>query len=1528
MALISAEEFKKNKGKTTTSPSSGLISADEFKRQKIQQSAQRIQDTASAISSAASAVGDFIGGAWDSFRQSAQERSAQPVTPSPSSPVSHDDIKSGRVQIQPTGSLGAVDPNLRPDTSPRTIQEELAKRQSDRANILPDNALGQFAQNIYREADRFLLENPIGAFITRFGQQGAAALGQAPMHELPSTGSRAADVAADVGGTLASLAVNPGGVTSIAPGQASILGQTYQNPAVQMAATAAGARFSNPTASRIASEAVREGITGAVEGGAMALARGGTERDALRDAAIGGAFGGALGGAVPFISDGVRAAFNSLRGRNNAPSEAIEEILALPAPRQRGNQNSIVTPEEIIALPEPRQRGNQNSIVTPEIIEMSPSREYPIETSGIVQSRSDVKKLPEMRDNYLKPLNEYTNTLYRETSPDNAVELIPGSNKISDYTLSELYFSNKPELALGQGNNKGVLIEFDSGNIKGQVNTSKPSWKLEYDQGNAEFIGRLNPQKTYQDAVRSVTIRPDAKVNRVTRIILQRLLSDWDKRTNPDGSITYSRNQNITRHPEIDRRLQSVETTNPFQPQAIQESVEQVSQTNAPQRTQNVADEFTSGQTTQVDNEFLQIAEEATHPRIRDRVYNYLDEAEQAARERIAKRRNRLSANPIDEWGDYAIIMAAKVGKGTIKLADFTEELVREFGESVRPYANQILRRTKEELRKQTRRATKEADEAIRFNDQPIGNADTFRSKIDRSPRRNRQSFSQKWEQVRSQFIDDLAPLEGLEKRVRGDLASAEDSLYKAARLFKGVPSKANNIVQTRLAPIAQMVQQAGHTMEDLGDYALAMHARDVNASYMKSGFTNAEINDVIQKLGTPELEAARQQLVQLSNEMLNELVDAQVISRELADTLMERWPNYVPLFRSFDDDVVQFESGLSQALANVASPIKTLKGSERRVVDPIENVIKNVFRSVNAAERNRVALQLARLAEETGAEGLIRRLDPNEKVGRKNVVNVKMNGENVKFEVEPEVYKAMLNLDQESSTSLIRFLSKPASLLRAGATLTPEFSLRNPMRDIVQAFVVSESGFNPLIDFPVGLIETIRGRKGNSQLYTQWINDLGDFGNIMSMDRKVHREAMNKVLKQSPSRQFVNIINPASWIRLLRAISDTTESATKLGEYRAALRSGASRQEAAYRSRDIMDFARAGSSIRQWNKIVAFLNANIQGKSKILRAIKKNPVGVITRGFTSITLPTIAAFVMQKYFANETQQNTIEEAPDWMKDTFWLVPIPGTDTVARIPKPFDLSPIFSNLPERTLEYVYNNDKEAFDGFVRRSLGDMALPVQITGLWPFVEGMANYSWFRESQIIPMREQNLEYRDQFDPVRTSETARLLARGAEAITGGEGTFANFSSPRIMENTIQGLTAGLGRYATDAIDAILKGMGTSDRPEAPERRLEQQPFLRAFTVDPMQSSKTLDKFYSQKEKLTNARNSARINERPFENEQEYRILNQAGNVISDINKSIRTIESSDLTPREKRQRIEELQKQRLTIARRALEQLERVQ
>lgn len=954
---------------------------------------------------------------------------------------------------------------------------------------------------------------------------------------------------------------------------------------------------------------------------------------------------------------------------------------------------------------------------------------------------------------------------------------------------------------------------------------------------------------------------------------------------------------------------ETVAARNNLEPQ-IQQTAEPQNNLASPLRQQ---EEVMNIQTNPV-QEVEEALQAVQQPRVRDRVYSYLDEAERAARERIASRRNRLSANPVDEWADYAVIMAAKLVKGSIKATDFTEELVREFGEQMRPHAQQVLRRTRELIRQQERRASREGQEAMEFNNSGRGDASTAESKISREAAEKKTPFRQRWEQIRTQFIDDLAPLEGLEKRVRGRLASAEDSLYKAARMFKGTPQRAAQLVETRLGPIVESVERAGHTADDLGLYAVAVHARDVNNAGYISGFTNAEIEDVIQKYGTKEMEAARQQLVQVNKDMMQELVDSGVVSRQLADTLDERWKNYIPMFRAFDDDMVEFEGGLSKALANVTSPIKALKGSERAVIDPLENMVKNIFQSVNAAERNKVATQLAKLAEIDADQQFIRRLEPDETVGRKNVVDVKVNGENVKYEVEPEVYKALLNLDQESSNMLINVLSKPASLLRAGATLTPEFSLRNPMRDILQAFVTSNSGFNPVTDFTAGLIQSI----SKGPLYRQWVEDLGAYGNILSMDRNVHRQALEKVLKEPPSKKFVNIVSGRSLINILRAISDTTESATKVGEYRAALRQGQSRAEAAYRSRDIMDFARAGTGIRQANRIVAFLNANIQGKSKLIRSIKENPAGTLSRMFVSTTVPTIGVYAINQAFANETQRQTIEDAPDWLRDTFWLLAIPGTDTVARIPKPFDIAPIFANLPERALDYVRTNDPASMDGFLRRTLSDMALPVQISGLLPFVEGMANYSFFRESNIIPMREQNLEYRDQYDPVRTTETARILARGAESLTGGEGMFRNFSSPRIMDNTIRGLTAGLGTYATSAIDAILRNTGAVDRPKAPQKRLEQQPLLGSFLVDRYGSTKSMDKFYEERERLQRQKSSASINNRPFRDEAKLKAFNHVASNISEINKQIRTVEASNLSAAEKRRRIEPLIESRNKMAR----------
>lgn len=801
------------------------------------------------------------------------------------------------------------------------------------------------------------------------------------------------------------------------------------------------------------------------------------------------------------------------------------------------------------------------------------------------------------------------------------------------------------------------------------------------------------------------------------------------------------------------------------------------------------------------------------------------------------------------------------------------------------------------------------------------GTADTFRSKVNRKPVKS-SKVKEFMENARTQFVDDLAPLEKLEKNVRGTVNSAEDSLYKQGRLYRGSTEKANEIFETQLSPILKSIEKEGFSVEDLGDYALAVHAKDVNAKGINSGFTNDEINAVINKFNKPAMENARKELMDLNDSLLNNLAESGVVSKQSTEQMRKKYPNYMPLFRSFDDEKVDFATGLSKALSVGSSPIKKLEGSSRDVVDPIESVVKNIFQLTSTADRNRVARQLGSLAKEDTAENFVRRLNPGEEAGRKNVISAMENGEKVQYEVPPEVYKAMKNLDKESSSMLIKLLQKPASTLRAGATLTPEFSLRNPMRDIVQAYIVSDSKFNPLIDFPVGLFQTaLKGRsfkiagkefKAPDQLYRQFLQDNGGFGNIVSVDREMNRKAIEEVLKSNDKR-FINIVNPKAWLNVLRSIADVSETATKVGEYRAALRSGASRQEAAYRARDIMDFARAGVSIREANKVVAFLNANIQGKSKLIRAIQNNPWKVSVNSLKAVTLPTIGAFMAQQYLASDDQKRIIEDAPDWMKKSFWLLPVPGTEQVARIPKPFDVAPIFANLPEEMLDYLVKNDPEAFDKFGKETLASYTIPTMITGLIPFVEGMANYSFFREGPIIPQRENDLNYPEQYD-VNTSETAKALGKGINALTGGEGLFKNFGSPRIVDNTIRGLTGGLGTHVTDAIDIIVEGTGMVKDVESPKKDIltELTP-LKAFLVNQNSTGESINKLYNLKDKLTRERGSAKENGEPYP-QGLYKQVNKATETIGDISKKIREIENSPtLSGEEKRRRIEELNKKR---------------
>jgi hypothetical protein len=98
------------------------------------------------------------------------------------------------------------------------------------------------------------------------------------------------------------------------------------------------------------------------------------------------------------------------------------------------------------------------------------------------------------------------------------------------------------------------------------------------------------------------------------------------------------------------------------------------------------------------------VPKEMQDTRVRDRVTSFLEAQEQAAKERLRAKGIQISSNPLDVWADYAYIGALKLAKGAIKFADFGEQMIKDFGEDVRPHLRNLYEKSQEILNQSTKK--------------------------------------------------------------------------------------------------------------------------------------------------------------------------------------------------------------------------------------------------------------------------------------------------------------------------------------------------------------------------------------------------------------------------------------------------------------------------------------------------------------------------------------------------------------------------------------------------------------------------------------------------------------------------------------------------------------------------------------------------------------------------------------------------------------------------------------------------------
>jgi hypothetical protein len=800
-----------------------------------------------------------------------------------------------------------------------------------------------------------------------------------------------------------------------------------------------------------------------------------------------------------------------------------------------------------------------------------------------------------------------------------------------------------------------------------------------------------------------------------------------------------------------------------------------------------------------------------------------------------------------------------------------------------------------------------------------------------------KQAFVEGWHDLLSKWTEDLYPIKQFSDlaKKRGVKLDLEDDPYILARLTRGWVGKAATFLEKgtfdpkfwtmedgKAVPvfkgkgfaeiIAPVVSQ--NATEDLSVYLVSRRALDLNERGIHSGVSTENAKEAFEAMRKkhPEFEKVTEELDTYQDHILDYLYKSGLMTPETYEKLRVEMRNYVPFYRVME--AVE-EKGLGgKTLADLRSPVKRIKGSDRDIINPLESIVKNTYAMINAAERNRVGIammnlstrhpELAQLFEKIPtAQTKVAGVKINDLIDQvskgmlpegeeakdmlgdlgeeivdifrpsmiqdKNVLTVMIKGKPQSFHVDPDIYKAMQGADAEDITFIHKLLSYPSRWLRAGATLTPEFMVRNPARDMMTAYIYSEHGFMPPIDMARGLYGAFTKDKD----YWLWRMGGGEQAALTSMDRTTLKktyeelaEAHDITPKNMLKRGLKGVINPVEGLRIF---SEFSEKMTRIGEAKKAISRGKNPLEAAFAAREItLDFSKIGSKARAMNMIIAFFNAGIQANVRTVRAFKERPLQTTTKALLGITLPSVMLLLWNM------QEPDWEEIPDWQKNLSWLIKLPGgtspdlltaeegdgfferllsplvktTDGVwLRFPKPFELGTLFGSLPERVMEAIKYNDPGALAEIGKTIVDGLVPPLMPTALLPLLENATNHSFFQDRALVPDSIEALPEFAQYTTY-TSETAKTV-----------GKWLGYS-PIKVDNLINGYFAGLGRYAVQAIDKATAAIaGKEAPPPPPEGTAADVALVKAFVVrEPIGSaSESVNRFYVESEEANKAKN-----------------------------------------------------------------------
>lgn len=817
-----------------------------------------------------------------------------------------------------------------------------------------------------------------------------------------------------------------------------------------------------------------------------------------------------------------------------------------------------------------------------------------------------------------------------------------------------------------------------------------------------------------------------------------------------------------------------------------------------------------------------------------------------------------------------------------------------------------------------------------------------------KEPKAKPKVTTEKGVNVRTKLVDDLAMVQHVENKLNNVKSSVEGKAYQLQRLTRGGASSAHQDIKVKLNPILKSMKKDGVNSDELMSFALAKRAdwlmknKGYKATYFGKSNNAQTIKNTLDKFeGNPKFQKHYKEVRTYLDDLVDDMEKVGLVTKESAKYFKNS--NYIPTGREKVED--GFDRAFSDLLpAEYRKVIKELDGGSEtsEIGSPLEQMVMHTFNTRQAIFKNQANKELLSLARRDKDNKFMKVVaKAGDASHPDNVIKVYENGEEVLIDASKELVEAVKGATVSESNIIAKLAKSYTRIQRTSNTATPEFLVRSIVREIPFAYTTSSAKFSLTKDLPMSILDLVTNGKalGNKSLLDKYYSSGAGQNTIYAMDRDISAKTILKAMKgkDSMSKKMITVANPKSMFDVLRIFADVTEQMPKLAEYRATLRKGTKGknwlkeagvpeeilQRAAYNARDIMDYSRAGSSTREMNKYVAFLNSAIQGKSKVYRAFKKDAIGTATRGLTTLTLPAVGMFYMRKLLASDEQETAIRESPDWVRRSFHLVPIPGDseERLIRIPKSFDLSPIFSTSVERGLEHMYDMSEQTTMDGIKEFMAQMAdIPTELTAASLLYEIPSNYSKFLDRDIVPkaMTGQDTEKIEQ-DNAYVTSTARFMA----GIVNGFGADESWAaSPMMMDYALKNASGSLGSQVMDFVD-ILLGDSRNPKPKNSEPKNILSPkdtLSKAFitTTKGRSSNKTND-VYDVQSKLKRMKKKYEDKKEDFPYASVYTEVNKTQRELSEIASQIREIDNDpQYSAEQKQQARNTLSKQRNELAR----------